>query len=137
MGTVPDAENKHGLKLCDGERVLFAAKTDAFCTETQQTLKWDCKFTMTDKQIVVDGGDKIWRMKIPEDIARFRTVEEGHGLMKIRYAAIDLKKDTEGFIVNAAPNKGYVIYFKKKDMDKLKEITRRLFVSEERYEYSE
>lgn len=108
---------------------MFAAKTDAVCTEAQETLKWNCKFTLTDRRIVVDGADEIWTMNIPDDIARFRVVEKGHGLMKILYTVIDLNKKIECSDGKTA-FKGCVIYFKKRDMAKLKAITDKLFVSE-------
>lgn len=113
--------------------MLFAAKTDAFCTKTQETLKWGCKFTLTDRRIVVDGGDKVWTINIPDDIARFRIVEEGHGLMKMLYAVIDLEKKAENVGGKVTPN-GYAVYFKKKDMLKLEAITDKLFVPNEIFE---
>lgn len=133
LSTVPEAENKNNIPLSAGERVLFASKTDAFCTETQETLKWDCKFTLTDRRIVVDGGDEIWTINIPNDIERFRIEEKGHGFMKITYTVIKLKKQIECLEGKVTLN-GCVIYFKKRDIAKLKEITDRMFVSERIYE---
>lgn len=113
--------------------MLFAAKTDAFCSEAQETLKWGCKFTMTDKRIVVDGGDQIWTVNIPDDISRFRIVEEGHGLMKILYTVIDLNNnpETPGGRIKT---KGYIVYLKKRDMLKLEAITDKLFIRDRIFE---
>lgn len=110
--------------------MLLTAKTDACCTETQKTLKWGCKFTMTDRRIVIDGEEEIWTVNIPDDIARFRIVEEGHGLMKILYIAIDLNKKIE-CLDGKVTLKGYVIYLKKRDMVKLEVITDKLFIQNE------
>ena len=133
LSTFPEAENKNNIPLSEGERVLFTSKTDAFCTEAQETLKWDCKFTFTDKRMVVDGGDEIWTINIPDDIERFRIEEKGHGFMKITYTVIKLKKQIE-CLEGKVTLHGCVIYFKKRDIAKLKEITDKLFVPERIYE---
>lgn len=129
LNSLPEEKNKFKVPLEDGEKVVFTAKNVIFGTEKQRALGWETKITMTNKRIIADNGKGIWTIDIADDIVSCKKVEEGKGLNKCRYIAIDMNKQvTCGDERETITLTGYVFTFKKKDEARFLEIADKVFV---------
>lgn len=123
LNSLPEEKNKFKVPLEDGEKVVFTAKNVIFGTEKQRALGWDAKITVTNRRIIADNGKGVWTIDIAEDIVSCKKVEEGKGLNKCRYIAVDMNKQvTCGDERETITLTGYVFKFKKKDEERVMEL---------------
>lgn len=126
LDTLPEVENKFGIELEQGEKVVFTAKLDTFGTEKDRMLGADSsKFTLTNRRIVADNGAGIWLADLKEDVVDCAEVCTGKFIFKWSYFAVNLNKEV---VFNDGKEKlnGFHFYFKKNDMKKIEAIMSKL-----------
>lgn len=121
LNTLPEIENKFGISLEPGEKIIFTVKSVVFGTESGGLLGWDdSRVTMTNRRIIADNGKGIWTTDIAEDVVDMCKKEKGKFLMKEVYMLVTLNK--ECIYGTGQKLNGYRFYFKKKDMAVFEEI---------------
>lgn len=128
LNSLPEEKNKFKVPLEDGEKVVFTAKNVTFGTEKQRLIGFETKVTVTNRRIFADNGKGVWTIDIADDIISCKKVEEGKGLMKSVYWAVDMNKSVVcGDPSDPVTLTGYVFVFKKKDDIRFKEIADNVF----------
>lgn len=128
LDSLPEVENRFGVELDEGEKVVFTAELSVFGTEKDTMLSGmeTPYFTMTNKRILADNRVGIWTMDYDE-IVSFEKVEKKTLLFfKSVYFTVMLK---EPLVYDDGKQSlmGFHFYFKDKDMPKIEEIVAKAF----------
>lgn len=116
LETLPEATNKYKVELEAGEKVVFTAKLRAFGTEQDRTLGGESKFTLTNKRIIADNGKGCWIVRVAEDVASVKKVDNGKKfIFRTVYYAVDLHQEMPSGIPGIHMT-GFHFYFDKKGM---------------------
>lgn len=126
LDTLPEVENKYGFNLLNGEKAVFNAKLSTFGNEKDSSLGIDCKFTLTNKRILINNGAGIWSNDIAEEIADCKKVNSKFLFFKWEYFSVTLNKE-ETYNYGKEKLSGFHYYFKKPDTDRFEEIMNHVF----------
>ena len=130
LDSLPEVENRFGVELDEGEKVVFTAELSVFGTEKDSMLSGmeTPYFTMTNKRILADNRVGIWTMD-HEEIVSFEKVEKKTlFFFKSVFFTVMLK---EPIVYDDGKQSlmGFHFYFKDKDMPKIEEIVAKAFQS--------
>ncbi len=126
LDTLPEVPNKYGFDLMDGEKAVFVTEIPVFGNDKDRVLGSDCKFTLTNKRILINNGPGIWSNDIAEEIASCNKVVSKFLFMKSVYFSVTLNKE-EDYDYGRQKLSGFHYYFKNSDIDKFEEIMNHVF----------
>ena len=126
LDTLPEVPNKYGFDLLDGEKAVFVTEIEIFGDDKDKHLGTDCKFTLTNKRILINNGPGIWSNDIAEEIASCVKVADKFIFKKWYYFAVTLNKE-EDYDYGRQKLSGFHYYFKNSDIAKFEEIMNYLF----------
>lgn len=124
--TLPAAENKYGVELLDGEKVLFAGKLSTWGDERDQSLGMNSVFTLTDRRIIADNGAGVWTIDLKEDASSVDIVRSGKWIFKTTCFAVNLKNSLTYNDGKSVLN-GFHFYFDKQDEKTVEVLIANLF----------
>lgn len=138
LDSLPEAENKYGVELKEGEKVVLAQNLDIFGNDKDRLLGQKCEFTMTNRRIIVNNGAGIWTIDIAKDISGHRKVTSGFWIFKSTFYAVDLYEKVVydngnqntgdiQFSFDKPELNGYRFYFEAPEMAKFEAIMSNLY----------
>ena len=125
LNTLPEVENRFGVKLNDDEKVVFAEKLSLLGDHKGQMLGSESPFTMTNQRIIVDNGAGIWTVELEKEATDFVRVDYGKWIFKGTYFALPLNKEVV-FDDGKRSLTGYQFYFGKELIPKMTAIVEAL-----------
>ncbi len=132
LETLPEVENKPGLPLQEGEKLVFLSRLSMLGTEKGRLISaagWDCFLALTNRNLIVHNGAGIWICDLLKELVSCEKIERRTLFFKPAFHFLALLRNEVVFDNGKQRLSGFEFYFEKgtDDMAGFEEIMGHLF----------